>query len=63
MEERRELIIKQKHIPRIMTFGLVISALLIIFSVESLYRSHKYQELGIATGVFFCLLLMIRWFK
>ena len=52
--------IEQKHLPMILTIGLIISAIMIIFSVEYYFQNKKYIELAISTIVFSVIVLTIR---
>jgi len=50
----------QKQLHNVLKYGLIVSAISIIFSVEQLYRESRYVELAIATMVFIFILFMIR---
>lgn len=53
--------ISQNHLPKLLAIGLMLSAILIIFSVEYYYQNGLYLELAVSTGLFVSALIMIRW--
>ena len=53
----------EKQLHNVLKYGLIVSAISIIFSVEQLYRESRYLELAIATTVFIFIVLMIRRFN
>lgn len=62
MESDRGLIqISQNHLPKLLAIGLMLSAILIIFSVEYYYQNGLYLELAVSTGLFITALISIRW--
>jgi len=61
MESREEIRLDNRNLKRVMVFGLLISCISIIMSVEYLFREKKYIELIITSVVFITLLILIRW--
>ena len=59
-ERRLEYVIPQKYIPKILACGLMLSAMLIIFSVDYLYQNQKYIELIISSVVFVAMVIALR---
>ena len=60
MEEQRLEILPTKTLNLVLMIGLTFDAILIIFSVDTLYREGKYFHLVIASIVFILLLITIR---
>ena len=60
MESQRRIEIPQKHVPKILACGLMLSSILIIFSVDYLYQNHKYIELIISSVVFALMVIALR---
>jgi hypothetical protein len=48
-------------VKRVMVFGLMISCISIIMSVETLYRDKRYIDLIVTTAIFISMLFLIRW--
>jgi hypothetical protein len=59
--ERREIIILEPTLKRVLVFGLMISCISIIMSVEQLFKDKRYIELIITTAIFISMLFLIRW--
>lgn len=61
MEQRIESeLLPTKTLNLVLIIGLTFDAILIIFSVDTLYREGKYFDLAIASIVFMLLLITIR---
>lgn len=61
MEQRIESeLLPTKTLNLVLIIGLTFDAILIIFSVDTLYREGKYFDLAIASIVFILLLITIR---
>ena len=63
IEERREVIIEWKYIPKIIVIGLVVSCISIIYSVDYLFQNQRYVDLIITSILFVTLIFLIRRFK
>lgn len=55
----KEVTINPKYIPRILSYGLMFCALLIIFSVDYLFIEKKYMELAVTSILFIIIVLAI----
>jgi len=59
----QEIRIKQEYLPKILTVGLIMSCISVIFSVQYLFDNQRYIDLIISSALFVAMLLLIRRLK
>lgn len=60
MEQLQDKPLSEKQLRMILVYGLIISSISIIFSVDYLFKEKMFLELGVASGLFAVILISIR---